>query len=259
MIIKEEKIGNGNHWNVFKVTLSTNNKVRNVIHKRSIHPRAAPRIVKIYESLSQSTMKTLSFLDLYDENTLETENLNSNPDDGYFVSPNTVRSSPHCGSILMKVINKEDVTDQELEFCKDFEFDTLVADSSRINNDKMREKKLIHSEAERFVYDSKINEIANFEEFTKGMLDDLMSASKSKLSLYVDAFFFRVNPVTNILDYKIADFDGIICIIDSDTTVQELFAANKDNFETALHEFIIFFVAEQNQDHYLKMLSDLLS
>jgi len=258
-ITKEEKIGNGNHWNVFRVTVSENEEVRNVVHKKSVHPRAAERIVKIYELLSKTTMKTLAFLKLYDENTLETEDLNANPNDGYFVTPNTVRSAPHCGSISIKIINKENVTDEELELCKDFDLKSLINDPSKIDQDKMYKIKLIGSIAERFVYDRKIEKIENFEEFVKEMLNDLMSAAKFNLALFVDAFFFRVNTVTGMMDYKIADFDGIRCITDSDTTVQELFAANKENFEIALHEFIIFFVAEPNQDHYLQILSDLLS
>lgn len=259
MIIKEEKIGNGNHWNVFKVNLSENENVRSVIHKRSVHPHAAPRIIKIYELLSQSTMKTLAFLNLYDENTLETEDLNDNPDNGYFVTPNTVRSAPHCGSILMRIINKEKVTDQELELCKDFDLDLFINDLSKIDTDKMYKIKLINSKAERFVYDNKIFKIANFEEFVKEMLTDLMSAAKFNLALYVDAFFFRVNPVNNIMDYKIADFDGIWCIKDSDIILQELFVANKENFKIALSEFIIFFVAEPNQDHYFKIMNKILA
>jgi hypothetical protein len=204
-------------------------------------------------------MKTLAFLDLYDKNTIETEDLNANPDEGYFVSPNTVRSAPHCGSILIKLISKEKVTDQELELCKDFDLDILIKDPSKIHQEKMYKIKLIDSRAERFVCKHKIEKIANFEEFVKEMLNDLMSASKFNLSLFVDAFFFRVNPDTNIMDYKIADFDGILCIKDSDTTTQELFAANKDHFDTALREFILYFVAEQKQDHYIKMMNKLLS
>lgn len=257
-ILKEEKIGKGNHWQVFKVIVSENDNVRNVIHKRSVHPRAALRIIKIYESLSQSAMKTLAFLDLYDENTLETEDLNANPDEGYFVTPNTIRSAPHCGSILINLISNENVTDKELELCKDFDLESLINDPSKIDHEKMYKIKLIDSIAERFVYDHKIEKIANFEEFIKEMLIDLMSAAKFNLSLFVDAFFFRVNPDTNMMDYKIADFDGILCIKDSDTTTQELFAANKENFETALEEYIIYFVAEQNQDHYIKAMKKVL-
>ena len=256
-IISEEQIGNGNHWHVFKVTFSDNQKVTTVIHKRSVHPRAAPRIIRIYEALSQSKMKTLAFLNLYDENTIETEDLNANPDDGYFVTPNTVRSAPHCGSILMRIINNENVTDQELEFCKDFDLKDLIGDPSKIDQDKMQKIKLINSVAERFVYENKIDKIENFEQFVSEMLSDLMSAAKYNLSLFIDAFFFRVNPVTHMMDYKIADFDGIMSIKDSDTTAQELFAANKENFEIALHEFIIFFVAEQNRQYYLKKMSKL--
>lgn len=258
-IINEEQIGNGNHWNVFKVTLSDNQKVTSVIHKRSVQPHAAPGIIRIYERLSRSKMKTLAFLNLYDENTLETEDLNANPDDGYFVTPNTVRSAPHCGSILIKIIDNETVTNEELELCKDFDLKDLIDDPSKIDQDNMQKIKLINSVAERFVYENKIDKIENFEQFVSEMLSDLMSAAKYNLSLFVDAFFFRVNPVTHMMDYKIADFDGIIHLKGSKITLQELFDANKENFEIAIQEFIIFFVAEENQDHYIKMLSDLLS
>ncbi|WP_283423552.1 hypothetical protein [Chryseobacterium profundimaris] len=134
----------------------------------------------------------------------------------------------------------------------------LIDDPSKIDQDKMQKIKLINSVAERFVYDNKIDKIANFEDFIKEMLADLMSAAKYNLSLFVDAFFFRANPVNNLMDYKVADFDGIMYTKDSNITVQELFAANKDHFDTALREFILYFVAEQEQDHYIKMIDKLL-
>ncbi|MCD9855782.1 hypothetical protein LUD75_13745 [Epilithonimonas sp. JDS] len=200
-IIKEERIGNGNHWHVFKVLVSENEEVREVIHKRSADPSAAPKIIEIYKSLSQSAMETLAFLDLYDKSTLETEDLNANPDEGYFVSPNTVRSAPHCGSISMRMINKENVTYRVLELCKDFDLASLIEDPSKIDREKMYKIKLIDSIAEQFVYDHEIEKIENFEDFVKEMLNNLMSAAKANLALFVDAFFFKVNPVTNMMDY----------------------------------------------------------
>ena len=76
-------------------------------------------------------------------------------------------------------------------------------------------------------------------------------------SSYTDAFFFRVNPLKNEIEYTIADFD---CIRDlspfSSVCYSNLMNGNMDNFKTALLEYILFFVYNEKQEEYTKCVKD---
>ena len=111
----------------------------------------------------------------------------------------------------------------------------------------------IEPKEERWFADNKFTDITDLDSFIKKHLDFLFAVSQNKVFLSYDCYFFRVNrcPVTN-LDYIIADFDDIQI-----TTVDNLYDVNKEEFKTALFQFMNWFVVEDKSVQY-KGVIDLL-
>lgn len=254
MIIKKEKIGNGSHWDVFKITKMENGKEKFVLHKESRKGAyCVDKNVDNHSIISSCGLPTLNKFKKISELIIEAEDLNENTNDGYFVSPNTIRSCPSCANVFLKFIEGKQIEEFEAEKCKDFDFQEILNNFSIENKDKLKEKLIIQSIAESKLYENKVNEIVNLETFIFYAMIDMEKAAKKKIELFFDAFFFRVKSDTNEIEYKIADFDCII-YYKTNGNVEELIKGNKEYFKTALIEFITYFVASPQNDKYLKLV-----
>lgn len=257
MIIKKEKIGNGSHWDVFRITKLENGKEKSVLHKESRKGAChVDKNVDNHSIISSCGLPTLNKFRKINELTIEVEDLNQNPKDGYFVSPNTMRSCPSCATVFLKFLEDKEkqIEKFEAEQCKDFSFQDLLNNCSTENIDELKNKLIVQSIAESKLYESKVNEIANLETFISDAILDMRKAAEANIELFFDAFFFRVKSDTNEIEYKIADFD---CIIYHKTneSVEDLRKANKEYFKTALIEYIVYFVADDKKNDYTECVN----
>lgn len=255
MIIKKEKIGNGSHWDVFKITKMENGKEKFVLHKESRKGAyCVDKNVDNHSIISSCGLPTLNKFKKISELIIEAEDLNENTNDGYFVSPNTIRSCPSCANVFLKFIEGKQIEEFEAEKCKDFNFQDLLNNSSIENTDELKNKLIVQSIAESKLYENKVNEIVNLETFISDAMLDMQKAAEANIELFFDAFFFRVKSDTNEIEYKIADFD---CIIHHKTNEneEELIKGNKEYFKTALIEFIVYFVADDKKSDYTECVN----
>ena len=228
--IQDEFIGNGAHWNVKRVSVVENGVSRTVIHK---YPKSGniEKNIKNYLLILFAGLPTLSHFVkslVREVEVIESEDLNQDNCDGYFVSPNTVRNSPTYANILMDFLkSKMDVNSLNKYCYQDPVFSELLKNPTKLeeNIDMLKNTRILRG-AESDVYKMKIKEIANFKEFLIDTQSDMRKASKYRIELYFDAFFFRIRNSTNNIEYKIADFDCIIFHEDNDGMEEKLFAVN---------------------------------
>ena len=248
-MISEEIVGNGAHWNVYRITENHNGQKKCWIRKRSINGKVDSNITT-FNLVSQAGLPTLNWYVKVNDNEIEAEDLNADTSKGYFVSPNTIRNYPNCGDVFLKYINSESLTPLEREQCKEFDF-SCISKMIRTNEfdkivDQMRKKKIAIG-AEGKVYNNKIQCISNLKSFCSSSQKDLEKATSNKIALFSDAFFFRVNLLNNDIEYIIADFDCIQGLNTSTDSPANLLELNQDEFKTALLEFIYFLSLKKNR------------
>ena len=225
-------LGKGNFWIVKEVQLdkpiSVNGKLyNNVACKFSIkHSQEdIDRNLNIYQSLNKSNVPTLEFMEkgtFENENCLIAENL-VNRDDVLFVSPNTLRNKPN--PFVIALLHKK--------------------------ND------YVPSKNETYLFDNKVNEIINFNDFLKRSEKQIHLLSEKRLGLCEDALFFGVDKKTRskLTDWLIADFDCIEIDYVDDEGVIDPFNGNMQFFLNALYEFVLLFVIEKHQTRYFDIIS----
>lgn len=108
-------------------------------------------------------------------------------------------------------------------------------------------------EEERWFADNKFGLITNFEEFVENHIWLLSAVSDEHIYLAYDCYFFKVKRDKRTdIDYTIADWDDIqICEHD------DLFEKNKDQFKSALFQFVERFVEECMAEKYKNYLEQL--
>ena len=252
-------IGKGAHWSVERISISDNGQEKSVVRK---HGRNVDANITTYDLVLKAGLPTLKRYVKVNDNEIEAEDLNADTSKGYFVSPNTIRSCLNCGDAFLKYINSGSLTPLECEQCKEFDFMRILKmiETNEYPEvvDQMRKKKIAIG-AEGEVYNNKIKFISNLEPFCCSVRKDLENATSNKISLYSDAFFFRVNPVSGYIEYVIADFDCIFNLNTSTDYLPDVFKENQREFKTALLEFIHFFVVEEKQEEYIALLDDFMS
>ena len=232
-----------------------NGKEKSVLHKES--RKGAYHVdknVKNHAIISSCGLPTLSKFRKINELTIEVEDLNQNSKDGYFVSPNTMRSCPSCATVFLKFIEGKQIEEFEAEQCKDFNFQDVHNDYFTENTDKLKEKLIVQSLAESKLYENNVSEIANLETFISDAIRDMQKAAEANIELFFDAFFFRVKSDTHEIEYKIADFDCII-FHKANENVKDLREGNKEYLKTALIEFIAYFVADDKKSGYTECVN----
>lgn len=264
MIPKEcNIIGKGGHWIVERITINENGQDISVVRKHG-KPGKVDENIAAFELISKSGLPTLKKYIKISEQEIEAEDLNADTSSGYFVSPNTVRGCPTCGDIFMKIINSDTPTQVENEQCKEFDFNGIIKRISENGVDKvveegifdqLRGKKVVRG-AEGEVYNNKVSYISNLNSFWLHAKDDMEKASKNNLELYPDAFFFKVNPDSGEIEYKIADFDCIRDLSHFEAIYDVLRNDNIDHLKTTLSEYVMFFVIEEKQDEYIERIND---
>ena len=255
-MMSEEIVGNGANWNVYRITENHNGQKKCWIRKRSINGKVDSNITT-FNLVSQAGLPTLNRYVKVNDNEIEAEDLNADTSKGYFVSPNTIRNYQNCGDVFLKYINSESLTPLEREQCKEFDFSCISkmiqSNGSDEIVDQMRKKKIAIG-AEGKVYNNKIQCISNLKSFCSSSQKDLEKATSNKIELYSDAFFFRVNPLNNDIEYIIADFDCIRVLNISTGCPTNLLEINQEEFKTALLEFICFFVVKERQKEYKELI-----
>lgn len=253
--MSEEIVGNGAHWEVYRITENHNGQKKCVIRKRSINGEVDSNITT-FKLVLQAGLPTLNRYVKVNDNEIEAEDLNADTSKGYFVSPNTIRNCQNCGNVFLKYINSKPLSSLEREQCKEFDFSCISEmKANELDEivDQMREKKLAIG-AEGEVYNNKIQCISNLEAFCLSSKGDLEKATSNKIALFPDAFFFRVNPLNNHIEYIIADFD---CITSTDCPAN-LLEENQEVFKTALLEFICFFVVKEKREEYKALVNEFM-
>lgn len=251
-------IGKGAHWSVKRILTSDNGQEKSVVRK---HGRNVDVNIATYDLVFKAGLPTLKRYVKVNDNEIEAEDLNADTSKGYFVSPNTIRNYPNCGDVFLKYINSESLTPLEREQCKEFDFSCIFkmirSNKSDEIVDQMRKKKIAIG-AEGKVYNNKIQRISNLRSFCSNSQKDLEKATSNKIELYSDAFFFRVNPLNDGIEYIIADFDCILDLSTSTNASTSLLKINQEHFKTALLEFIEFFVVKERQEEYKELINNLM-
>lgn len=263
MIPKEcNIIGKGGHWVVERILINDNGQKISVVRKHG-EPRKVDDNIAAFNLVSKTGLPTLNRYMKVNNMEIEAEDLNADTSKGYFVSPNTIRSCQNCGELFIKFIESENLSPMEIEQCKEFDFDSILkmisgkgiegVDTEEIFN-QLREKKIVIG-AEGEVYNNKIRCISNLESFWLSSTEDLKKASLNKIELYPDAFFFRVNPLNNEIEYKIADFDCIREVSRFPDCYNDLKKGNKNYLKIALLEYLQFCVIEERQEEYMTLVN----
>lgn len=263
MIPKEcNIIGKGGHWVVERILVNDNGQKISVVRKHG-KPGKADDNIAAFNLVSKAGLPTLNRYVKVNDMEIEAEDLNADTSKGYFVSPNTIRSCQNCGELFIKFIKSENLSPLEIEQCKEFDFGSILkiisekdAEGVDVEGifDQLREKRIVFG-AEGEVYNNKIRYISNLESFWLSSKEDLKKASLNKIELYTDAFFFRVNPLNNEIEYTIADFDCIRELSRFPNCYNDLIEGNKDNLKTALLEYLQFFVIEERQEEYRTLVN----
>lgn len=251
----KELIGNGAHWIVYRVTTIEKNLSKSIVFKEPLNNQNPDKNITNYNLILSSDLPTLSRFSKKNINAvegIEAEDLNPINCDGYYVSPNTVRTSENLISLLVKCIRngQEIIPDEYKEV-----FSYYIEHPEKIvhDRDELIEIKILKG-AEKYVYENKISTISNFNSFLIKSKTDMKKASDNRLELFTDAFFFRISETTKEIDYKIADFDCIISHEKTNVSQIDLLNGNLSYFETALIEFIEFFVGKANKEAYITEL-----
>lgn len=258
-------IGEGGHWVVERITIDDNGQKKSVVRKHGKPGKTnTDDNIVAFNLVSKAGLPTLNRYVKVNDLEIEAEDLNADTSKGYFVSPNTIRSCQNYGDLFIKFIKSENLSQLEIEYYEELDFHSILkmilekgienADIKEIF-DRLRERKITVG-AEGKVYNNKILYISNLESFWISSKEDLKKASLNKIDLYTDAFFFRVNPLNSEIEYKIADFDCIRDLSRFPDCFDDLMNGNVDNFKTALYEYIQFFIIEEKQDEYIKLIKD---
>ena len=252
-------IGKGAHWSVERISISDNGQEKSVVRK---HGRNVDDNITTYNLVLKAGLPTLKRYVKVNDNEIEAEDLNADTSKGYFVSPNTIRGCQNCADVYLKYTKSERLTSLESEQCKEFDFCRIseMTESKEVDEIfcKMRMKKIpIGAEGE--VYSNKIKCIRNIKSFCCRVRKDLENATSNKIALCSDAFFFRVNPLNDYIEYVIADFDCILHLNTSTDYPADVFKKNQNEFQIALLEFILFFVVKEKQEEYIALLDDFMS
>lgn len=264
MISKEcSIIGEGGHWVVVRIFVNVNGQKISVVRKHSKTGKVDDNIAA-FNLVSKAGLPTLNRYVKVNDMEIEAEDLNADTSKGYFVSPNTIRRCPNCGDLVIKLMKSENLTPLEIEQCKEFDFDSIfkIISKKGVESvdaedliDRLREKKIVVG-AEGDVYNNKIRCISNLESFWLSSKEDLKKASLNKIELYTDAFFFRVNPLNNAIEYTIADFDCILDLSRSPNSYNDLLEINKERLRNALLEYFQFFVIKERQEEYKTLVDN---
>lgn len=208
-------IGEGALWKVY--LLDSEIKIDGITFQQYIEKRPKNDILSIadnitkYLAVKDAKLPTLAFFEeSKDKQYIVAEYLNTNSTT--YVSPNTVRHRPTLLSLLAP---------------------------------KNVQKNILRpSISEKHFLENKLKTIINFEEIIAELTETAQKASKAKLGLCEDAFFFGITQKENdcFLTHKIADFDCIINCEDSSYAELEY-----DNIHTALcslFEFVNCFIED---------------
>lgn len=251
-------IGEGGHWIVKRITINNNGQEKSVVRKHS-KSRKVDDNISAFNLVSKAGLPTLNRFVKINELEIETEDLNVDTSNGYFVSPNTVRACLSYADLLIKMIEVKDLSKAEMVYLDDPFFMTALqqfkkGDINSIDIEKLRKKITIGAEGE--VYNNKIDFISNLEPFLLKIKNDIEKAALHNIELFPDAFFFRVNILSGEIEYTIADFDCIRDLSHCNACYNDLIKVNMDHYKTALCEYIQFFVAKENQDVYIKCINE---
>lgn len=257
---RDEIIGEGGHWSVRRIYTVIGGIKKSIIqkHVKNGNVETIDKNIESYNLILSAGLPTLSTFKKTDFNYIETEDLNPDNSDGYFVSPNTVRGCPTYSSLLLKFV---ELKKGKNCFIKDNEVNSELIEyldnPAKIDADieKIRTKRLVKG-AEGKVYQKKITEIKNFKDFLIMSCDDMRKASKNGIELYFDAFFFRVKESNNHIEYKIADFDCLIYHHNDDVDERILFNRNISYLMTSLREFIEYFVITDKKNEYVNVIEE---
>jgi len=257
-----ENIGGGAHWNVKRITLNGDKK--NTLIQKFPKKGDSERInknIEKYKMVNSSGLPTLSFFQKKHINGteyIETEDLNPVIGDGYFVSPNTVSQAPSYASELLNLLEQNQDTPSH-EICLDkFDFNKYLSNPELIEQDidKLRNNRILIG-AEEKLYKKKIRKIRELKDFLRLSMAEMKLAAKHQLELYPDAFFFRVRNSTHEIEYKIADFDCIICHKDYTDIDNKLYNTNISYLITAMKEYIEYFVLETKKEEYYTIIKSI--
>lgn len=248
----KELIGNGAHWAVYRITTIEKKLSKFIVFKEPLKNQNPDKNITNFNLIFSSNLPTLlRFSKKYIDGVegIEAEDLNPIKCDGYYVSPNTVRTSENLASLFIKCIrnNQQIIPDDHKEIISDYmKLTEKIADA----RDKLIEIKILNG-AEKYVYENKISTISNFNSFLLKSKTDMKIASDNRIELFTDAFFFRVSETTKEIDYRIADFDCIISHRKTNISSLNLLKGNMNYFETALIEFIEFFMKKAHKEAYI--------
>ena len=181
--------------------------------------------IKYYQLLKVNGIKTTAFLDecrLNGEVAIITENLHQT---GYTY----IDANPHL----------------------EREQDKLLAQLGEVIGIRHPQPK--EPEEERKFADRKFKEVTNIINFAKSYINTLGQVSSAHIYMENDCYFFRVKDaeITDI-DYIIADWDNIYDYYEPD-----LFEKNKEEFKTALRQFLMWYVVEDKAEEYEKVIMGL--
>lgn len=113
----KELIGNGAHWTVYRITTTEKDLSKSIVFKEPLKNQNPDKNIKNYNLLFSSNLPTLSRFSKKIINAvegIEAEDLNPINSDGYYVSPNTVRTSENFASLLVKYIqNSQQIIPEE--------------------------------------------------------------------------------------------------------------------------------------------------
>lgn len=261
MIPKEcNIIGKGGHWVVERIIMNDNGQRVSVIRKHGKPGKADENIVA-FNLVSKAGLPTLSRYVRISDSVIEAEDLNADITNGYFVSPNTVRSCDDCGSLLIKVMSNKQLTETESEVfyrCGLDEIFYMIKEkgAGALSDEiveELRSKKVLPG-AEGELYYNKVAHITNLDSFWVKAKVDMIKAADTGIELYPDAFFFRVNPNDGEIEYRIADFDCIRDVSRYKNCYTELVNANIEHIKTSFEEYVIFFVVKEKQEDYKKQI-----
>ncbi|SHH92801.1 hypothetical protein SAMN05444671_4329 [Flavobacterium sp. CF108] len=255
--MKKEHIGNGAHWTVYRITTDEKDLSTSIVFKQPLKYQTSDKNIENYNLVLSSNLPTLSKFSKKNINGvegIEAEDLNPKNCDGYYVSPNTVRTSENLASLLVKYIDGSQpiIPDEYKDVILDYMKDPEKAVNDR---DKLLEIKILKG-AEKYVYENKISVISNFNSFLIKLKTDMKRASDNRIELFSDAFFFRVSETTKEIDYKIADFDCIVSKEKTNISPVNLLKGNMSYFETALIEFIELFIEKAHKEAYITELKN---
>jgi len=114
-----------------------------------------------------------------------------------------------------------------------------------------------HSIAEVYRYKNKIDEIIDIEKFLKEVQDDLIRASKLKLIIDFDCYFFGTSRNKNktTIKYLLADLDNIREAADENSY---LIKQNISEFRKAFNSFLEYFVKDnENRRKYFEAVKEM--